>query len=41
MFSFHNVYEKAHLIAHESMAVALDEITIKPQIGGFVTGIFT
>lgn len=41
MFSFQNVYEKEHLIAHGSMAVALDGITIRPQIGGLVIGIFT
>jgi len=36
MFSFQNVYEKEHLIADGSIAVALDGITIRPQIGGFV-----
>lgn len=41
MFSFQNVYEKEHLIANGSMAVALDGITIRPQIGGLVIGIFT
>lgn len=41
MFSFQNVYEKEHLIALGSIAVVLDGITIRPQIGGFVIGIFT